>query len=350
LFQAIQGLADVTLFPGEGVESNRVTPVGGISRYGLAAKLLGSVSRDIYYWESLSFALVAKKSLAGFDLIHYSEPPLNLAFTRFGPHGPRRLFSHALNMGAEHTLRCHHIHQASPQGYEDARRLGVPVERMTLLPYGVWTDNLLPGGGSDSREQTRREFDLPLDRPILLCVAAINRAHKRIDHLVSEVAMMTERPHVVLCGVLDDPELLAQARRTIGESNVSHLYLSNERIADLYRASDVFALPSIVEGFGLGALEAQLSGLPVIAHDSMHFRWLLGTEGVTLVDMQQRGALAAALDLTFSNLDAAAAAVLKARPAQVERFDWRYLVRSYIDMYATTSSHSSDLIEKVIER
>jgi glycosyltransferase involved in cell wall biosynthesis len=252
-------------------------------------------------------------------------------------------------MGAEHTLRCHHIHQASPQGYEDARSIGVPVERMTLLPYGVWTDNFLPQKNTESRHQMKKKFGLPLDRPILLCVAAINRQHKRIDHLVSEVTMMKARPHVVLCGVLDEPGLLAEAKRAIGESNVSHLYVSNERMVDLYRASDIFALPSIVEGFGLGALEAQLSGLPVIAHDSIHFRWLLGTQGATLVDMQQPGALAAALDDTIERLDGASTAVSNVRASQVERFDWRYLVRSYLDMYSTALGHSPDLIEKIIE-
>jgi len=43
--------------------------------------------------------------------------------------------------------------------------------------------------------------------------------------------------------------------------------LSDRQIEQLYRAADVFAFPSTKEGFGLAALEALASGLPVVATD-----------------------------------------------------------------------------------
>ena len=64
----------------------------------------------------------------------------------------------------------------------------------------------------------------------------------------------------------------------------------------LYRAADVFAFPSITEGFGLAALEAAASGLPVVASDLEAFRTFLEHErSALLVPVGDSGALADAL-------------------------------------------------------
>ena len=48
-----------------------------------------------------------------------------------------------------------------------------------------------------------------------------------------------------------------------------------EEIERLYRAADVFAFPSVKEGFGLAALEALAAELPVVASDLDVFRGFL---------------------------------------------------------------------------
>ncbi len=54
--------------------------------------------------------------------------------------------------------------------------------------------------------------------------------------------------------------------------------LAPDEIERLFRAADVFAFPSVKEGFGLAALEALAAELPVVASDLDVFRGFL-TDG-----------------------------------------------------------------------
>jgi D-inositol-3-phosphate glycosyltransferase len=66
---------------------------------------------------------------------------------------------------------------------------------------------------------------------------------------------------------LDHPTALAELASGLGiASRVRFLPpLARPALADLYRASDLVAVPSYSESFGLVALEAQACGTPVVA-------------------------------------------------------------------------------------
>jgi glycosyltransferase involved in cell wall biosynthesis len=72
--------------------------------------------------------------------------------------------------------------------------------------------------------------------------------------------------------------------------------LAPETIESLFRAADVFAFPSVKEGFGLAALEALAAELPVVASDLDVFRGFLADgESALLAPTGDGDALAAAL-------------------------------------------------------
>jgi glycosyltransferase-like protein len=73
--------------------------------------------------------------------------------------------------------------------------------------------------------------------------------------------------------------------------------LPDDEIESLYRAADAFAFPSTKEGFGLAALEALASGLPVVASELEEFAtYLEHDRSALLVPVGDAGALGAALN------------------------------------------------------
>lgn len=347
LFRALGPTTRAVLFKGGGASGPRERVVGGLHRDGAIARGFGRLSRDRFVWEAMSFGLLTWPRVlhGGFDVVHSSEPSLNLLFSRFdrwSRRPPRRLFSHALDMAPQHCLGCHHLHQTSPVAYARAVESGVPEGCMTLLPYGVDTATFAPADAA-MRRALRRRWGLGDDEPVVLCVSALNRIHKRVDRLVHAVAELKRDCRLLLCGAVEDASLLEEARALLG-GRVRHLYVAPAAMRDVYAVADVFVLPSLVEGFGLVVLEAALCGLPVVVHDSPHFRWLLGAAAAAYPALDDADALREALCDTLENLSTLGARARAARTSLVERFDWSRLIPGYLAMYERVAASAGPTI------
>ncbi|HYH51263.1 MAG TPA: glycosyltransferase, partial [Acidimicrobiia bacterium] len=118
------------------------------------------------------------------------------------------------------------------------------------------------------------------------------------------------------------------------------LLLGTVSEADLgawYRAADVFAFPSVKEGFGLVVLEALAAGLPVVASDIPVFaEYLEDGQNALLVPPGDAAALAGALGRL------AADPVLRRRLAAggqplVEQFTWAASARTHREIYSAAT-------------
>jgi len=97
-------------------------------------------------------------------------------------------------------------------------------------------------------------------------------------------------------------------------------YVPDAALPLWYNSAEVFAYPSLYEGFGLPALEALACGVPVIAASTSAFPEVVGEAGL-LVDPESDAALAAALERVLT--DPALAGRLRAGgPAHARQFSW----------------------------
>lgn len=146
-----------------------------------------------------------------------------------------------------------------------------------------------------------------LDRPVQLVLVGEGSAHESLEALAREVGISDS---VKLVGRQDQPEV----RRLMSES-------------------DVVAVPSRAESFGIVALEAWDSGTPLIATSLGGPRGFV-TDGVDglLVDPENTPALAAAIDRVLSDEDLARRLADAGRES-VKQFTWDRVVDDYERIY-----------------
>lgn len=328
LFDLIKDDLDITLFKGDGPSGPRERKLPHFNHDGLFSKF-----PNPYFYQHLSYALflVPQLKIHHYTLVHYSEPGLgNILY-----HAKKRLglsatllFSNGVGLSADHCQRIDYVHQLTDVIYQDALHYGLKEDRMTSLPYGAHSKAFTP---TPDRAPLRATYGIPLDKTVILSVAAMNRGHKRIDYLIEEAARLPDSFFLVLCGNLEDPSLKSLAEKRLPNRH-KFLTLPFERIPDVYRLADIFAHTALEEGFCLALVEAMMANLPLVAHRSAHFRWLVDSD-FPLVDLSQPGALSERL----RNLPAQRTALLPmlrdTRDKAIQRFDWANLKARYLRMY-----------------
>lgn len=225
------------------------------------------------------------------------------------------------------------VHQVAPLYYEEAIQAGEPKEKHFHVPYGIRPpkEDFLFGS---KRNSIRSDLGLPLDRKVVLSVGWIAKQHKRTDYVIREIASMPHpRPFLVMLGAMDDDsaEVVDLARELLGEGEFIARSVEYSKVADYYRAADVFVLGSLAEGFGRVYLEALAHGLPTIGHDHPVIRYVLGSTGI-VADLSKEGSLASNLSLVLQK-EPSPQDAYRRRQDVLNRFSWERLQSEYLWMF-----------------
>jgi glycosyltransferase involved in cell wall biosynthesis len=146
------------------------------------------------------------------------------------------------------------------------QQYGVPPDAIRIVPGGVDLDQFQC---SLSRNAARQQLGLPLDRPTIVSVRRLVRA-KGIENLIDATAILRKRiPDILVVvagtGPLANDLALRVQERGLSESLRFAGYVAETDLPTLYRAADLFVVPTIaLEGFGLVVVEALACGTPVI--------------------------------------------------------------------------------------
>lgn len=160
---------------------------------------------------------------------------------------------------------------------------------------------------------------------------------KDVPNLVRAFARIAAaHPDVQLVLAGGDGWGVAQARAAITASGVATRilrpgYIDDATLAALFRRAEVIAYPSLVEGFGMPALEALASGTPLVTTSGGALEEVVG-DAALLVPPGDSDALARALATALD--DPSVATRLRAAGlARAATFTWERSIDAHVDAY-----------------
>ena len=189
----------------------------------------------------------------------------------------------------------------SPETRANLVRIGVPREKVVVIPNGVDTrrfnKDLLVG-----KDKARRDHNLPRNRKVFTLVGKFER-QKNHDCLISAIYQIKKAgfspPLTVFIGENYDPALKERLKirvESLGLEESIRFRLPTIHIEDAYAFSDAIVLPSRWEGCANVVLEAFSCGLPVICSDILENRHVVNDgENGFLFRNDDPGALAACI-------------------------------------------------------
>lgn len=120
------------------------------------------------------------------------------------------------------------------------------------------------------RYRTRRELGI-VNKFVLGHVGRFNETknQKYLLDIFEDIAKKYEDAYLLFVGIGPDFEMIKELIYKHPFSERIILYGESDKISSLYSAMDVFLFPSLYEGLGLVAVEAQINGLPCIISDKV---------------------------------------------------------------------------------
>ena len=299
LFDLLTGSVDITLLKGAGSGLVNEIVIPSVPR---TSTVLDQIKVHVApHWaasvrdqersriEHETFAYGALVHLLGgdYDVIHCLEQEVaNIVFDNrhLFVRTPKVLFSNGGAIPSRLLPRCDFVQEHTDRNLAQSAR-----HKAFMIPHGVDLARFQLGTRTDFRQR----HAIPPDAFVLISVGTVCVNHKRMDHVIREVAPIPG-VHLVIVGQenSETPAIKALGQELLG-NRVTFTKLPHDQLPQAYSAADAFVLGSRFETFGIVFIEAMAMGLPVFCADNPNQRSIV-KEGL-FVDMTRTGALTAAL-------------------------------------------------------
>ena len=232
---------------------------------------------DVVHGHSSKAGAVARLAATGLGVRRIYTPH---AFKTMDPKCPRgRLMLYGAVEGLLARFFTDRLVLTSTEEARHARSQGMPVEKTTVIPYGVRVPVDLP-----DRARARTSFQLPEDALVLAWIGRFV-PQKAPERFIATIAGLRHELPEMRALMLGYGQLEADVRdliRTRDLAAVAQL-CGNRRGWDALAAADLLVLTSRYEAMPYVVLEAQALGVPVVATDVAGLREIPVTSSIRIV-------------------------------------------------------------------
>ena len=147
------------------------------------------------------------------------------------------------------------------------RLFGLPFEKINVIPNGI---NLTAFNGVEKDYEFRRKYALDNERIILFVGRLVYE--KGVQHLIAAMPKILNGYNDVKLVIAGKGGMIDELKAQVHAMGIEHKvyftgYLNSKQVTKMYKCADIAVFPSTYEPFGIVALEAMLSGIPVVVSD-----------------------------------------------------------------------------------
>jgi glycosyltransferase involved in cell wall biosynthesis len=235
------------------------------------------------------------------------------------------------------VARARHVIAVSECTKNDLIELyGTPSDKASVIYGGVQAE-FQPVEDKEQKDAVRRRYGLGKE-PFILTVGTLQPRKNHLRLVQAFARLKTDHRLVIAGGAGWEYEAVpAEVVRLGLEQRVLFPgFVSDADLPALYSAADLFAYPSLYEGFGLPLLEAMACGTPVVAADASSLPEVVGEAG-TLADPLNVDALAGAMQRMLDD-EALRKSKIQEGRARAATFTWERAGGQLLALYERVAS------------
>ena len=224
------------------------------------------------------------------------------------------------------------LHFTSEQEQQEAEALELKAQGF-VLPHGLVMPSLLP----DAKARLRESLDLPADEPIVLFLSRLH-PKKGLDYLIPALSHLQEHRFTLVLAGNATPDYEAEVQQLLQTTGLVARtrrlgFVTGESKALLLQGSDLFALTSHSENFGIAVLEAMANGLPVLITPGVALAPLVERSRLGWITPLDQADITATLHHLFNHPELLQQVGERAQTIVRQQYTWNHIATSLIKQY-----------------
>ena len=215
---------------------------------------------------------------------------------------------------------------------KEAVAYGARPNQIVVIPNGIdpnYAINVKQG-------EFRKKYGIQLDKKIILCIGRLH-PRKGFQYVIAAMPhILREEPNTVLVIIGDGPYrrvLEALAKKLGVERNVIFTgYVDEQTKKEVLKDADIVIIPSLVEPFGLVALEAMSMGKSIIVSNVNGLREIVEPLREILVNPRNTNEIASKVTVLLKNSEFRNHIITQLQ-RKLQQFLWDNIIQNYIKVY-----------------